>query len=269
MKIINTFVLISALILLPAESFSQVNKYMVLKSAPSYTLQLNINYNQSVLELSGAYNDDNQSVNVYNGESFGADKGYGANLISKISLDERGTFRFTQSLSYNRLLTYTFGDKKTLADIGKATFNCFTGGLGFEYNFTPAYKYKVYLGAEMNVSMINGETTVWFENRLNPPPSDTSYKILNSIRGGFGLTVGGEYFVSDNFGLHLGARFVNANLVGKQAEGSNSDREFKLRDAANSDLRFAGDKSKNFSFYSVMAGINFYFGVKTKKYKIN
>lgn len=249
--------------------FSQTNKYMVLRSSPAYTLQLNFNYNQSILELSGAYNDDNQSVSVYDGESFGADKGFGANLISKISMDQRGTFRFTQSISYNRLLTYTFGDKSTVADNGKATFNCFTGGLGLEYNFTPAYKFKVYFGAEMNVSLINGETRVWFENRLNPPPSDSTYKILNSFRGGFGLTAGGEYFVSENFGLHLGVRLINANLIGKQAEGTNEDKEFKLRDASNPQLKFAGDKDKNFSFYSIMAGINFYFGVKTKKYRIN
>ncbi|MCX7877497.1 MAG: hypothetical protein N2510_02525 [Ignavibacteria bacterium] len=248
---------------------SQTNKYMVLRSSPSYTLQLNLNYNQSILELSGAYNDDNQSVTVYDGETFGADKGFGANLISKIALDNRGTFRLTQSISYNRLLTYTFGDKTSVADNGSATFNCFTGGLGIEYNFTPAYKFKVYFGTEINASLINGETRVWFENRFNPPPTDSSYKILNSFRGGFGLMAGGEYFVSDNFGLHLGVRLINANLIGKQAEGSNDDKEFKLRDAANPNLKFAGDKDKSFSFYSVMAGINFYFGVKTKKYKIN
>jgi len=244
---------------------AQTDKYIVIKSAPSYTLQFNINYNQSALELSGAYNDDNQSINTYNGSSFGADKGYGAGLISKISLHKSGNLRFTQSISYNRLLTYTFGDKENIADRGKSEYNCFTGGLGLECNFTPTKKFKIYVGSELNISLINGNVTVWF----NPALSDTTYKILNSLRGGFGLSIGGEYLLSDNFGLHLGARFINANFIGKKSEGSNSDMEFKLRDAADPNLKFAGDKNKSFSFYNILLGINFYFGVETKKYKIN
>jgi hypothetical protein len=240
---------------------------MVIRNTPSYTLQFSIDYNQSVLELSGAYNDDYQSVNVYNGETFGADKGYGLTAISKISLNKRGSIRFIQSLTYNRLLAYTFGTKNNVADDGKSSYNCFTGGLGIEYNFTPGHKFKMFVAGEFNASIINGSMDIWFENRYNPPPVTKSYKITNSFRMGFGAMVGSEYMLSNNMGLNIGARFINANVLFKQAEGTNTDTEFPLRDADSPGLDFAG--YKNFAFYSIIAGVNFYFGIRDKRYKLN
>lgn len=259
------------LFVLSTAAFSQVTqikRYMVVRSAPAYTFQVNINYNQSLLELSGTYNDDFQSVNVYNGQTFGADKGYGASLTSKISLDERSTVRFTQTLVYNRILSYTFGDKTTIADIGKSTFNCFTGGLGMEYNFTPAHRFKIYVGAELNASMINGSSKIWFENRGSVTgPTDSTYNIKSSFRMGYGLIMGSEYLLNNNLGLNIGVKLTNANVFLKKSEGTNSDTEFPLRDADDPNLKFAG--KKNFSFYSITAGVNFYFGVREKRYKLN
>ncbi len=269
---INTALLIILTVLFSAAAVNaqntEIKRYMIVRSTPSYTLQFNIDYNQSVMELSGAYNDDYQSETVYDGETFGADKGYGASILSKIILNDRGSIRFTQSLTYNRLLSYTFGSKTTLADNGRANFNCFTGGLGFEYNFTPAHKFKIYMGAELNASMINGDIKVWFENR-GGTPSDSSWTISNSFRMGYGFIIGSEYLINDNFGLNIGARLLNTNAFLKNSEGSNSDTEFKLRDKADPNLKFAGNNNKSFSFYSIMAGVNFYFGVKEKRYKLN
>ncbi|MEO8514644.1 MAG: hypothetical protein ABI543_13875 [Ignavibacteria bacterium] len=251
--------------------FSQntvTKRYMVVRSSPRYTLTANIDYNQSLLELSGAYNDDYQSVSVFNGETFGADKGYGLSLISKIALNERGSFRFTQSLTYNRILSYTFGDKTTIADNGKANYNCFTGGVGIEYNFTPAHKFKMFMGAEMNASMINGTISVWFENRGFTPYNEY-YKVNNSVRLGYGLTFGSEYLINEGFGLNIAVRMINANALLKEANGTNADKDFRLRDDTNPNLKFAGNNRKNFSFYSIMLGVNFYFGIKEKKYKLN
>lgn len=248
---------------------TQIKRYMIVRSTPSYTLNINIDYNQSVLELSGAYNDDYQSVSVYDGETFGADKGYGGSILSKITLNERGSVRFIQSLTYNRILSYTFGDKTTVADNGKANYNCFTGGLGMEYNFTPAHRFKIYMGAELNASMINGDISVWFENRGIGAPYTESYKVTNSFRMGYGLQIGSEYLINESFGLNVGVRLLNTNAFLKEAKGTNADTEFKLRDDAAENLKFAGNNKKSFSFYSIMGGINFYFGVKEKRYKLN
>lgn len=242
-------------------------RYMIVRNTPRYTLQINFDYNQSVLELSGAYNDDYQSVNVFNGETFGADKGYGGSVISKITLNERGSIRFTQSLTYNRLLSYTFGDKTTVADNGKANYNCFTGGIGMEYNFTPAHRFKMYLGGELNASMINGYIKIWFDDHVQY--TNQEFTVNNSFRLGYAFQFGSEVLINDKFGLNLAARILNANGLMKKSEGSNEDTEFKLRDAANPNLEFAGNRDKNFSFWSIMAGVNFYFGIKEKRYKLN
>jgi len=263
--------LFSALIMLTSSGIfaqkTEIKRYMIVRNTPSYTLQFNIDYNQSVLELSGAYNDDYQSETVYEGESFGADKGYGLSAISKIILTERGHLRFIQSLTYNRLLSYTFGDKTTIADNGKANYNCFTGGLGMEYNFTPAHRFKIYMGGELNASMINGDIKIWFNN--NGLPFSEEYKVTNSFRMGYSLVLGSEYLINDNFGLNLAARLINANAFLKKAKGTNADSDFELRDGIDPDLKFAGNNKKSFAFYSIMAGVNFYFGVTEKKYKLN
>ncbi len=244
-------------------------RYMIVRNTPKYTLTANIDYNQSILELSGAYNDDYQSEDVYSGETFGADKGYGLSLLSKITLNERGSYRFTQSLTYNRILSYTFGDKTTIADNGKANYNCFTGGVGFEYNFTPAHKFKMFMGGELNASLINGRISVWFENRGIGTPYTEYYTVNNSFRLGYGFMFGSEYLVNDGFGLNIAVRIINANAFLKSAKGSNTDKEFSLRDDIDPNLSFAGAHKKGFAFYSIMLGVNFYFGIKEKIYKLN
>lgn len=263
--------LFAAVALLLSISFSysqqtEIKRYMVVKTSPKYTLQVNLNYNQSILELNGTYNDDYQSRNVYEGETFGADKGFGIGVISKLGLDQKGWIRFTQSLAYNRILSYTFGDKKTVADNGKASFNIITGGLGFEYNFTPAHRYKIYVGAEANASLINGAAKIWFYTP-GIPTSDSDYTITNSFRMGYSVVIGSEFLINNKFGLNIGARLTNANILFKKSEGTNADREFPLRDADAPGLNFAG--KKNFAFYSITMGINFYFGISEKRYKLN
>lgn len=263
------FLTVFLLMLLNSAVFSQkteIKRYMVVKTSPKYTLQVNLNYNQSILELNGTYNDDYQSANVYSGETFGADKGFGLGVISKIGLDQKGWLRFTQSLAVNRILSYTFGEKKTVADNGKASYNIITGGLGLEYNFTPAHRYKIYVGAELNASLIQGSARIWFYTP-GIPTSDSDYTITNSFRMGYGIVIGSEYLINNQFGLNIGARLTNANLLFKKSEGSNDDDEFPLRDADNPSLKFAG--RKNFAFYSITMGINFYFGISEKRYKLN
>ena len=173
-----------------------------------------------------------------------------------------------RSLTFNRILSYTFGTKETVADNGHANYNCFTGGLGLEYNFTPAHRFKLYIGGELNASMINGDVKVWFQNRGGTPYNE-EYKITNSFRMGYGVMIGSEYVVNESFGLNIAARLINANAFLKQSKGTNADTEFQLRDKADPNLKLAGDHNKKFSFYSIMAGVSFYFGVKEKRYKLN
>lgn len=272
MKVLSKIKLLCFLILMlivTGQSLSQkiIRRYMIVRGAPSFTLQIDANYNQSILQLAGTYNDDFQSENVYKGETFGGDKGFGGGILSKISFGKKGYFRFTQSLNYNRIQTYTFGTKTNLADIGKASFNIFTAGLGIEYNFTPAHRFKIYISGEINTSMINGDLRVWFRNINNPPPTDSSFTIKNSFRIGYGLMIGSEFILTSRFGLNIGARLTNANALLRNSSGTNTDKEFELRDKDDPNLNFAGNK--NFAFYTIMAGINYYFGIKERIYKLN
>ena len=262
------FILIILCFLTSGISFGQrteIKRYMIIRTIPLYTLQVNINYNQSVLELSGTFNDDVRSQYIYDGETFGADKGYGGTIVSKISIGEGGYFRFNQTLAFNRILSYTFGDKD-LADKGRANYNALTGSLGLEYNFTPAHRFKIYLGAEVNASMISGKTSIWIDNPGLGYQHIGDYTIKNSFRMGYGVNAGSEYTINKDMGLNFGVRFLDLNAFIKKAEGTNSDTEFQLRDEEKQGLNFAG--KKNFSFYSIFAGVNFYFGIGEKRYKL-
>jgi hypothetical protein len=240
--------------------------YMVVMKAPRYVIQVNTFYNKSLLELSGTYNSDFHSDLVTNGESFGTHDGFGAGAVSKISLDEKSNYWFTQSLSINRIQSYLLEDKTKNMDQGKAGFTCFTAGLGMEYNFTPNYSVKIYAGAELNASVINGTMNIWYYNNRNPYVQE--YKILSSFRMGCGFTAGGAYMVSKKIGLNLNLKFSSLNLFFRNSEGTSEDKEFYLRDGnSSSPLLFSG--SKSFAFYSFGAGVSFYFGTGEKRYKLN
>lgn len=268
-KFMNSSLLLLLIILMTGACYcqkTQINRYMIIRTRPAYTFQANFNYNQSVLELNGTYNDDVRSQYIYDGQTFGADKGFGGSLVSKISLNERGTIRFNQILSFNRLLSYTFGDKLTLADKGKANYNAYTAALGLEYNFTPAHKFKMYMGTEINASIINGKNRIWVDIPGSGYQFIGEYKITNSFRMGYGFDFGSEYLVNSNMGLNLAVKLVNLNAFIKKAEGTNNETEFQLRDDDSPGLIFAG--KKNFTFYTIMGGVCFYFGIGEKRYRI-
>ncbi|MCI0715995.1 MAG: hypothetical protein L0Y77_06725, partial [Chlorobi bacterium] len=236
---------------------SVLRKYMVVRTPAKYTLQVNINYNMPLLELFGTSNSDFNSETVLNGETFGASKGFGASVVSKICISECGKLRFTQLLSFNRMQSYLLQDKSDLMDRGNAAYNIYSAGLGFEYNFTPAYRMKAYAGFDFDLNMINGKIKTW--EYLNNQSITKDYKVLNSFRMGFGVNAGAGYMVSEKVGLNFGIRLVNANLLLKSSDGSSGDSEFQLRDSnSKQELKFSGDK--NFTFYTISLGVNFYFG---------
>ncbi len=241
------------------------NTYMVVLGVPKYVIQINGYYDKSILELSGTYNSDFHSELVTRGETFGAHYGFGGGLVSKLSLDERSNFWFTQSLSYHRVQSYFLEDKSGNMDQGRAGFNCITGGLGVEYNFTPNYSVKIFAGAELNASSISGNMEIWF-----PSGRDSyieNYKVLSSFRMGYGLVGGGTYMIGKKVGINLFFKLSNLNAFVRYSEGKSEDKEFRLRDGSSGDaLLFSGNKS--FSFYSIGTGVSFYFGISEKRYRL-
>ncbi len=243
---------------------------MVLKSAPTFTLQINANYNQTFLDFNGTYNNDFHSDDFMKGQALGADKGYGATITSKLALDKLGKERFNFSLSYNRALSYLFGRSNSVQDNGQTTINMMTAGLGIEHNFTPNHKFKIYLGGEATGTLINGTGTVWVENR-NDSAGAYSYgiKITNSFRIGAAIFGGTEYMLNNRVGLSIGFKYNFVNLLlksAKQTDDPNST-SFPLRDKYDANVRYSGDK--NLAYISIMAGIDFYWGIREKRYVIN
>jgi len=226
-----------------------------------YSIQLNLCLNNSLMELSGS---GSISENIYNGKTFGAGKGFGAAVISKISFGRKSSFRFNQSVSYNRILSYDFD--KTQYDIGEAYYNAFTLALGTEYNFSPARRYIFFIGAELNAGLINGHSKIWFERRGHPlGDSVAKYEFNSSIRMGYGLIFGAEYLINNQFSINTGIKFQNLNAFIKQSEGTNENAEFQIRDEDSPGLIFAGNK--NFALMSYCLGLSLNFGSNSRNLK--
>lgn len=273
MKKINKallFILIFSVIVPYHASLSQhkvVKKYMIVRNAPSYVIQVSGLFDLSAQELAGTYNSDFHSELVAKGETFGTRNGIGASIISKVRITRNSRLWFDQSISYHRIQSYVLTGSKTNSDNGNANYNCYTGGLGMEYNFSPKYSIKVFAGAELNASIINGNMNIWVPVAGDPYNTD-EYKILNSFRIGYGLSAGGTYMISKRLGINFIAKYSCLNALFKSSAGSDDDREFALRDGPTKEsTAFSG--KKNFSFFSVGSGITFYFGIKNKKYKLN
>jgi len=250
-----------------------LKKYVVIRNSPSFTLLVNLNYSQSALELAGTFNGDFRSEQFMNGETFGAGKGVGGNITGKYSLGDKGNWRALFSLSFNHIQTYLFGSKPTLADQGESSFNAFSFGLGLEDNFTPNHNFKIYAAFELIASMINGKAKMW----VHIPPESYNYtynvKFKNSFRVGYTFGGGTEYMLNENIGLNISAWFSHLNLIGKQTAditntpAANETIEISLPDGSSkTSALFAGDK--NFAFFTIQAGVCFYWGIKEKRYKI-
>ncbi len=268
-------ILLSTGVISSQEKKTYLARYMVVRSAPAFTLEMNLHYNQSIFELSGAYNDDFNSSQVLSGETFGADKGFGGSVTGKISLSPRGRMRGVFSLGFNNIKTYLFGKKLTLADNGESKFNVFTAGIGLEHCFTPNHNFKVYVGAEITSSMISGKSHIWVQNPLGTPYEfDLKYK--NSFRLGYSVSAGTEYLMSNSFGLNIGFKFNHNNAFFKQeadvtsvAGIPNETYEIALPDGApvTNTQNFINGK-KGFGYISIMAGAVLYFGITEKRYNI-
>jgi len=249
-------------------TFGQSKYVMVLRSAPSFTLQFNLNYNQSYLDFNGTYNNDFHSDNFMKGQILGADKGYGAALTSKIPLTSKGKLRLNISLNYNRLQTYLWGANDQLADVGKTKYNMISAGIGLEHNFTAHHKFKIYLGGEALGTIISGSGTVWVENR-GAQAYTYDVKITNSFRIGASVFGGTEYMLNNRVGLSLGFKYNFINLFLKDAKQTDDPNasSFPLRDKFDPNVRYSGDKT--LAYISIMGGVNLYWGITEKRYVIN
>ena len=232
---------------------------LIIRNAPSLTLELNLLYNYGVYELSGNYNGDFSSEQFIDGENFGVRHGIGGMLTAKIPLHKKGYVRANISLLY---VNFSSKFNKTLNN-GKenefAKYNVYSVIAGIENNFTPNFKFKTFAGLGLIGSVIYGDAYIVQEKK------GMNINIIPAFRLGLCVTSGLEYMLNNSFGFSCGIRFTHANLWLKDSKVSSNPNEIYLNDARTAgNLPFTG--FKQFAWGSFFAGINYFFDIKEKEY---
>jgi hypothetical protein len=234
--------------------------YSMLKKGkpPKFTLQLIFGFDIGHLDLASDENTYFRRKDFENGGNFGTRYGYGAALTGKLPLHKAGNIRLNVTAAYNRLQSnYLVSESPE----GKVYYNVFSGALGIENNFSPAKRFKPFVGFDINVNMISGNAVL-----KSTDSADVNVKILNSVRFGLSLNLGTEYAFNNSVGFNLGYKITFSNILGKQSKASSSIYETYLNDdkvTSSVSIPYAG--WKQFLYSTFYAGINFYFGMKNKK----
>lgn len=232
-----------------------IQKLTVHGKAPFLTLQLSGFYNVGLLDLAAKDNTSFSKLDFVEGRNFGTRYGYGVGITGKIALHKEGNMRLTISSLYNRLESnFIVGSSSD----GKVGYNVFSWSLGIEDNFLPDRYFKPYVGVEIVTSLINGSAV------LATDSTDFNLDINNAVRLGFGVNMGFEYAVSNDFGFNLGMRLTHANLLLRDSKPSANLNQTNLNDQyVYPQIPYSG--WKQFFFVSFSGGVNFYFGMKNKK----
>ncbi len=235
---------------------SSVKKLLAKGKAPFLTLQISGYYNTGLMDLAANDNTSFSKQDFIDGRNFGTRYGYGVSITGKISLQKTGYLRLTVSALYNRFQSNFVISK---SPEGKAAYNVFSGAIGLENNFTPAKRFKYYIGFEVVASLIYGSAT------LSTDSTDFDLTIKSAFRLGAAANFGFEYAFTNSFGVNLGLKFTHSNLLLKESKESANTSETYLNDDkfTTGKIPYAG--WKQFFFTSFYTGFNFYFGMKNKK----
>ncbi len=233
-------------------------KLYLVRTPPVWTLQFTGAFNLGFAELSSNYADVFDAQQFYNGENFGVRYGFGVQATAKNTLNEKGNMRLIMSSSYNYFSSQLFSKK---SPFGNVRYNVLSIGGGIENNFNPKYRLRPYISFEADLNMIFGKAVITTDT------SSTEANIKNSFRIGFIICAGFEYLVNNSYGITLGARITNANQVLKQSKTEEDDTNIHLRDKrVNPKLFLSG--FKNFTFISIYAGVDLYFGIVNQWFQI-
>ncbi len=213
---------------------------------PKFILQFSGGLNIGGMELK-SNNGVFRQIDFVTGKNYGATNGLGVALTGKVPVSKKGNFWIDFMGTFNRF------NSNFLA----------SSGLGAEYNFTPAHKVKYYIGATSLFSVVNGKASL-----VNADTSTSrSVTIKSSFRIGYQIFTGFEFAVSNQFGFNLALKWTHVNALLKKNTAVTDSTQTELNDGGDdTSIPYAG--FKQFAFASVNAGISFYFGVKTKRYKL-
>ncbi len=171
-------------------------------------------------------------------------------------MHKEGNIRLNISGAYNRFQSNFI---VSASNEGKVAYNVFSGTIGIEDCFTPNRPFKPYIGLDLITSFISGNAV------LATDSTDFNLTILSSLRIGLGLNLGFEYAFNNNVGFNFGMKITDANIMNRQSKASSNPNETYLNDdkVTDNSIQYAG--WKQFVYYTVYTGINYYFGMKNKK----
>jgi hypothetical protein len=240
---------------------------IITRTVPKFILHFHGSYNTGAMDLT-SHNGGFERGTLVNGVNYGARNGFGFNLIGKLPLSKSGKVWLDAIAGFDRFQSDLFAKN---SEEGKVSYNSINGGIGIEYNFTPANKVKYYVGANTLISAISGKATL-----INTQDNNViDVTIKSSIRLGYSAFMGFEYAFDKKVGINFGLKFTHANLLMKKSvTGEQSSDGTLFTTEINDDpvpegaepILFAG--WKQFAYFSGSVGLSYFFGVKEKRYKL-
>lgn len=235
--------------------FAQQNKIKISRKAPKISISFLGGFSYVLSKANGdasgfkaVYNSNLSGGNIFTANDLGMQQGYGALVTGKYALGKKRKLRVTGSLGYN--LFYNKFDSKR----NRTMWNIFNIGPGIEYNFDPKQKERLYVGYELNYSLMFG---AWQSDIVYPDgfKSNIYTKFKPSSRLGMAITAGMEFRVTRKMNMVVALRGVWSNLFPKNNYESSQAYETYMNDSGNSNnIQLSG--RKDILFMQIVTGIS-------------
>jgi hypothetical protein len=232
--------------------FAQPVKKTVRNKVPKYSISVlgGFNYvfgnaNGDASGFTALYKETGGST--FTAQDLGMQQGYGFMVQGKVAFGKKRKFRMTGNLGYN-LFYNTYESKRN-----RTMWNIMNLGTGVEYNFGPKQRERLFVGYELNYSLIFGG---WQHDITYPDNSVSNVytKFEPANRLGMALTAGMEFRLSKKTDLTVALRGVWSNALFKQNNETNKPFYSSLNDAK-SNNGIILDGNKEIIFIQLVTGI--------------
>ncbi len=197
--------------------------------------------------FSAVYNSNSMGSTIFTSDNLGMQQGYGVMAVGKLATGKKRKLRFTGNLGYN--LFYNTYDNKN----NRTLWNLVNIGTGVEYNFSPKQKERLFVGAELNYSVMFG---AWQSDIIYPDNSVSNVytKFKPASRFGVAVTTGMEFRLNRKMDLVVALRGVWSNLFPKTNYESTQPYVAYINDSSNKNGIELNGK-KDIFFLQVVTGI--------------
>jgi hypothetical protein len=143
-------------------------------------------------------------------------------------------------------------------------------GAGVLYFFSPKAHVSPFCGAELNYNYISG----YYEQNSYPLPGRTNegkteFDIKKTRRIGAGISLGFNYRMTDELGFMFGAKYIVANVFGKESVRTDAasvnpgdKNTMNLLDAAAPELNSNLNSNRSISYLQFKVGFSVFLGKK-------